>query len=154
MYIVVLDTVVFVRSLINPHGRWGKLVFAHDYRLFVSKPVVTEILEVLSRPELTQKFRALRDMDVARVIDILGQSEFVEIPNIPTVSRDVKDDKFLATAEIAQADYLVTEDKDLLVLNEHKGTLIIDAATFLRILEQQESSTDPQFMDTRRSPLR
>jgi putative PIN family toxin of toxin-antitoxin system len=144
VYRVVLDTVVFVRSLINPHGIWGKLVFAHDYRLFVSKPVVTEILEVLSRPELTQKFRTLRDMDIARVIEILGQSEFIDIPSIPTISRDVKDDKFLATAEIAQADYLVTEDKDLLVLNEHKGTLIIDAATFLRILEQQESSTDPQ----------
>ena len=77
-------------------------------------------------------------MDVARVIEILGQSEFVDIPSIPTISRDVKDDKFLATAEIAQADYLVTEDRDLLALNEYKGTLIIDAATFLRILEQQE----------------
>ena len=138
MYRVVLDTVVFVRSLINPHGRWGKLVFAHDYRLFVSRPVVAEILEVLSRPELTQKFRTLRDMNIARVIEILGQSEFVDIPNIPNVSRDVKDDKFLATAAIAQADYLVTEDNDLLVLDEYEGTKIIDAATFLRILEQQE----------------
>ena len=77
-------------------------------------------------------------MDIARVIEILGQSEFVDIPNIPNVSRDVKDDKFLATAAIAQADYLVTEDNDLLVLDEYEGAKIIDAATFLRILEQQE----------------
>ena len=138
MFRIVLDTVVFVRSLINPYGRWGKLVFAHEYRLFASRPVVTEILEVLSRPEINRKFRTLHDMGIARVIDILGQAEYVDIPLIPAISRDAKDDKFLATAQIAQADYLVTEDKDLLVLYEYKGTRIVDAATFLRILEQQE----------------
>ena len=137
---VVFDTVVFVRSLINPHSRWGRTVFtySHRCRLFLSYPVLTEILEVLKRPELTSKFRSLRNMDMTRVIEILGQAEVVEITQIPTASRDVKDNKFLATAGAAGADYLVTEDEDLLVLVEYEGVKIVDTAAFLAILELEK----------------
>ena len=137
---VVFDTVVFVRGLINPHSWWGRAVFVHhhQYRLFLSQPVIMEILDVLHRPELTSKFRSLKGMDLARVIDILGQAEIVDVPAIPAVSRDFKDDKFLATARAAGAEYLITEDEDLLVLGEYEGVKIIDTATFLEILEEQE----------------
>ena len=136
---VVFDTVVFVRSLINPHSRWGQAVFSYSdrYRLFLSQPVLAEILEVLQRPELTRKFRSLKAMDMSKTIEILGQAEVVEVGKIPSASRDVKDNKFLATAGAAGADYLVTEDEDLLILIEHKGAKIVDTATFLAILEQE-----------------
>lgn len=137
---VVFDTVVFIRSLINPHSTYGDLVFAYyrRYRLFLSRPVLTEILEVLRRPELTRKYRRLRELDTRRVIDILKQAEVVNVGEIPTVSRDPKDDKFLATARAAGAQYLVSEDKDLLDLEEYEGVKIVDVATFLRILKQRE----------------
>lgn len=135
---VVFDTVVFVRGLINPYGKWGQLVFSHyhSYQLFVSEPIVTEILEVLCRPELTKKFSTLEKLDITDVIDILGKASVVEIPVIPKVSRDPKDDKFLATAITAEVDYLVTEDKDLLVLKEYQGVKIVNAEMFLDILNQ------------------
>ncbi|TSC88197.1 MAG: PilT protein domain-containing protein [Microgenomates group bacterium Gr01-1014_16] len=135
---VVLDTVVFVRSLINPYGRWGELVFKYfdAYQLFVSREVVGEILEVLQRPELTLKFRPMKNLDYSRVIELLGQAEVVEITESYSGSRDHKDDKFLATADAARADYLVTEDEDLLVLKKHGVTKIIDSLEFLRILEK------------------
>jgi uncharacterized protein len=134
---VVFDTVVFVRCLINPFGLWGKLVFDHarDYRPVLSRPVIEEILEVLARPELTTKFRAVAGLDLRSVLDLLIQAETVELGAIPAMSRDPKDDKFLATAVAAAADYLVTEDQDLLVLKEHGGTKIVTAVTFLRLLE-------------------
>ncbi len=139
MHKVVFDTVVFVRSLINPHGRWGQAVFSYSgrYRLFFSQPVLEEILEVLQRPELTRKFRSLKTMDMSKIIEILGQAEVVELGNIPAASRDVKDDKFLATAEAAVADYLISEDDDLLVIKEYQGVKIVDTATFLRVLEEK-----------------
>ena len=37
----------------------------------------------------------------------------------PQVSRDPKDDKFLATAVASEADYVVSEDRDLLDLGAH-----------------------------------
>lgn len=137
---VVFDTVVFVRCLINPHGPCGEVISVHyhRYRLFLSRPVVTEILEVLHRPELTRKFRRLREISLEKVIDILQQAEVVEVGDIPTVSRDLKDDKFLATARAARADYLVSEDDDLLVLKGYEGVKIVNAADFLGILRQGE----------------
>ncbi len=139
---VVFDTVVFVRSLINPHSKWGRAVFAHadSYSLILSQPILEEILDVLRRPELTRKFRSLKDMDMARVIQILGQAQVVEVGKIPQASRDPKDDKFLATARAAGAEYLVSEDQDLLVLGEYEGVKIVDTATFLAILERGEGS--------------
>jgi predicted nucleic acid-binding protein len=40
-------------------------------------------------------------------------------------------------AHTAKVDYLVTEDKDLLVLEEYKGVKIITTEIFLEILEQK-----------------
>jgi uncharacterized protein len=140
---VVFDTVIFVRALINPHGIWGRLIFqyADAYTLVISPPVVAEILEVIHRPELTSRFRSLAEVQLARVIEILEQAEAVDIDEIPPVSRDPKDDKFLATALAGVADYLVSEDQDLLVLGDHHGIPIITAARFLKVLEQQAANT-------------
>jgi predicted nucleic acid-binding protein len=78
-------------------------------------------------------------MDRDFVINRLGQADFVELPAIPAVSRDPKDDKFLATARAGRVDYLVTEDRDLLDLVEYEGTKIITTEEFLRVLEEPGS---------------
>ena len=137
----VFDTVVFVRALINPRSMWGRLVFEHhqDYRLFLSRPVVQEILDVMGRPAIARKFRSLQGLDLTRVLQILEQADHVELANVPPITRDPDDDKFLATAQAAAATYLVTEDQDLLVLEGYEGVRIIDAATFLSILEPGEA---------------
>lgn len=138
MHKVVFDTVVFVRSLINPDSFWGKLVFQHHskYQLFVSKQTLIELFEVLDRAELTRKFTSLAGMHKKQIIAIVRNAEVVEAPHIASASRDPKDDKFLATAKAANADYVVTEDTDLLVLKEYGGVHIITAAAFLRIIDE------------------
>jgi putative PIN family toxin of toxin-antitoxin system len=109
-------------------------VHDHRYQLFVSEPILTEILGVLRRPELKEKFHTLEKLNIASIMEILGQASVVEIQVVTGVSRDPKDDKFLATAVAAKADYLVSEDKDLLVLKEYRGVKIIDAKTFLELV--------------------
>lgn len=99
-----------------------------------------EILEVLARPEIRGKFRMLEKLDLPKILEIIRQAETVELNRVPRVSRDTKDDPFLATAKAAQADYLVSADKDLLDLKEYEGIPIIDAEAFLRILEGSKSS--------------
>ena len=54
--------------------------------------------------------------------------------DVPAVSRDLKDDIFLATAVLSGAQYIVTEDKDLLVLNPYDGIHILNAVEFLNII--------------------
>ena len=137
---VVFDTVVFVRSLINPCSFWGKIIlkYSKSYRLFVSKPVLQEILEVLNRPEITSLFHSLEGLDKEKIIEIVNQAEKVEIFDIPTTSRDIEDDKFLATAKAANAHFLITADKDLLDLKEYEKIKIINAETFIEILKELE----------------
>jgi putative PIN family toxin of toxin-antitoxin system len=141
-YSVVIDTVVFVRSLLNPYSFSGKLIFAHavEYRLILSAPVIREILEVLQRPEITNKIRFVSGMDTRRVLNLLSQAELVELSSIPPqVSRDPKDDKFLATAVLGEADYVVSEDRDLLDVGEYQGMKIVNVATFLKILNEDKA---------------
>src|ERR1044071_3320058 len=101
--------VLAVGSLMIALLRLASAVVTH---LFVSQPILVEILEVLQRPEITSRFRTVADRDLRRVLEILSQAEVVEPPAIAPVSRDVKDDKFLAAAVAAQAEYLVSEDRD------------------------------------------
>ena len=137
---VVFDTVVFVRALINPFGRWGRLLFepSSAYRLVISPPVVSEVLVVIRRPEVVVLFRPHPGRDSAAVLALLADAESVEIDEatIPRVSRDPKDDKFLATARAGRAAFLVSEDDDLLVLEEYEGIRIVNAETFLRVLDE------------------
>ncbi|MCA1668658.1 MAG: putative toxin-antitoxin system toxin component, PIN family [Thermomicrobia bacterium] len=136
MYSIVLDTVIFVRSLINPSGLWGGSSSRMGrYRLITSEAIAVEILEELRRPELAREYCGVASANYQIILDILAHAEAVTVEDIPAVSRDPKDDKFLATAMLAGAQYLVSEDQDLLVLREYAGVRIVDALTFLRLHE-------------------
>ncbi len=135
---VVLDTVVFVRALINARSFSGRLLseFATRYVLLVSKETARELLEVIRRPELTAKYKKLAAIRIESVIELVAQAELVQLAEIPQIVRDVKDDIFIATAQVGGAAYLVTEDKDLLDLQDEFDFEIINAKTFIEILEQ------------------
>lgn len=138
----VFDTVVFVRCLLNPYGWWGRPVFdyAHRYELVFSEPVLREILEVLRRPELSQKYRAVATRKVETILDLLASAEVVSVDAVPSISRDPKDDKFLATALAGGTEYIVSADRDLLDLGEYEGIKIVDAPTFLDVLKAQDTN--------------
>lgn len=138
---------IFVRCLLNPGSVWGQLVFGRRgrYGLIASEPIVEEVLEVLSRPAVQRKFRFVAGKTKSEVLDALANAEMVEVRSIPVVSRDVKDDKFLATAKTAGAAFLVTEDEDLLVLGTYDGVRIVTAAAFLAVLDATTgTATDPR----------
>lgn len=135
---VVFDTVVFVRALINPHSACGRLLFAYcsQFQLIVSPPLIREVIKVLHRPELTRKFRSLGRLDLARVLQILAAAESVDPGSFEPVSRDPNDDAILATARVASADYLVSDNKDLLVLHPYEGVQIVGCQELLRVLSE------------------
>lgn len=53
---------------------------------------------------------------------------------IPRICRDPKDDIVLACAIAAQADAIISGDKDLQVLKNYQGIPILNAATALQLL--------------------
>ncbi len=56
---------------------------------------------------------------------------------IPKVTRDWKDDYLLAYALVGQADYLVTGDNDLLVLQQVGNLSIVSPQEFLKTLQSE-----------------
>ncbi len=58
-------------------------------------------------------------------------SELVEIKELITICRDPKDDKFLELAISGKADFIITGDQDLLILNPFRDIEIITANEFL-----------------------
>lgn len=59
--------------------------------------------------------------------------ETVEIIQSFSVCRDPKDDKFLELAVNGNADYIVTGDRDLLVLNPFQNIAILSVSEFLAL---------------------
>ena len=64
---------------------------------------------------------------------ILNDAVWIEIQESVVACRDPKDDKFLALAVNGQADFIVTGDRDLLVLNPFRGIAIVQPEEFLSL---------------------
>lgn len=133
----VLDTVIFVRALLNPGGRWGRLLFDSPgrYSIVLSPEIVKEIVQVLNRPEISNKMpRVVFAIRFSAVISKLDEAEIVDPSERPAVCRDPKDDKFFWCAAAASADYMVSEDRDILDVPEYQGAKTVTAKQFMRIL--------------------
>ena len=133
----VFDTVIFVRVLINPKGLWGRLLFEHSdaYVIVLSPEIVKEILDVINRPELHRRFPDMAEMPrMALVLSKLEEAEVVEPQEHLKVCRDPNDNKFFECAVAARADYIVSEDKDILSIGEFEGIRTVAAAEFIDLL--------------------
>jgi len=131
----VLDTVVFVRALINPHGPSGKIIKKIEkFDIVTSPPIIKEVLEVLFRSSLQKKFRLSQLVDIEEILEVIKQASVVKPKEKIKICRDPKDNKFLECALAGKADYIISEDKDLLVLKKYKETKIINTKTFLQLL--------------------
>ena len=131
---IVLDTVIYVRTLINPKGIWGRLALdvATRHTVITSPEIMREVMEVLQRQDLRDKLPAMEyAVRFETILAALRQAEVVEPKDRPTVCRDSNDDKFFWCAATASADYIISEDRDILDVEEYAGCLTISAADFL-----------------------
>jgi putative PIN family toxin of toxin-antitoxin system len=134
---VVLDTVIFVRALINPKGRWGRILFelSDRYVIVLSPPVIKEIIAVLHRGELGRRFPEIAEpARLERVLRILEEAEVVEPSEQLSVCRDPKDNKFFECALAGEADYIVSEDQDILNVGHYRGVKTVRAEDFIALL--------------------
>jgi uncharacterized protein len=99
--------------------------------------VGTVIIEELSRV-LTNRFQYPAHK-LERVTDLLRRNRVVTTPKTkpPIPVRDPDDEFVLASALEAQADVLVTGDKDLLTLGDTAGIKIVDPRTLWEMLTKK-----------------
>lgn len=130
---------MLVRALLDPSNWSGKLLFdeSERYTWVVSAEIVTEYLRVLERPKLVEKYRAVANRDLETIVAQIATAMWVHLERIPRVSRDPTDGKFLAAALAGNAEFIVSEDDDLLELGSYEGIAILPARAFLAVLEQR-----------------
>lgn len=121
----------------NPRGTWGQLARrTGEYQLVTSPEIAIELAEVAARSGLQE--RLARFAEHAEYTDVVHALEGAEvISNAPPLSvcRDADDDKFFACAVAGNADYIVSEDEDILAIAEYEGVRTIRAAAFVRVLD-------------------
>lgn len=138
----VFDTTIFVSALLTPSGLAKALVEragAGEFTLILSQEIVDEYFSTLRTHKRLRKDYGYSDEEVAYFMSIVRRvATFVADLPLLQVVRDPKDDVILATAVKADADYLVTRDKDLLTIAAYQNTGIITPEDFLRILIAQQ----------------
>ncbi len=133
---VVLDTNQFVSSLLSRHGPSAQILQAwrnHAYVLVISRDIQQEIERVLTYPHIRTKYR-LDQKQIDALMELIEREAAVisDPPRLDVITADPDDNKVLACAVAAQADYLVSGDQHLLVLRRYQGTEIVTARDFLQ----------------------
>jgi putative PIN family toxin of toxin-antitoxin system len=131
--LVVVDTNLIVSGVFwggNPYKLLEHWV-AESFQVAVTGPVLDEYVRVLRDLSDTQP-------DLARDwIDFITTSaHFVEPTLSVKLCRDPADDKFLACALSAGADFLVSGDADLLTMRDIHGIPIVTVRDFLEKLPE------------------
>jgi putative PIN family toxin of toxin-antitoxin system len=136
---VVLDTNLIVSGLISPTGTPSHLLDMWTQGgliLLTSTEFLSEVEQVLHRDHIKQRYHLAEQRIHEFLTDLRQATEpVIPLPDLPLHSRDPKDDKLLALALGGSADYLITGDDDLLVLDGDPALAnlrIITATAFLQ----------------------
>ena len=131
---VILDTNIWISFLFGKQLQSVASVFDNaNIKVYVSPEQVTEIQSVLSRPKIREH---ISHESIETMWELMRTRCYPieDYPAIESSIRDVKDAYLLAMAEAIPASVIVTGDKDLLVLKQHKEAAIMTYQEFLVLL--------------------
>ena len=134
---VVLDTNILVSYLLT-QGKTLSRIIDHwergSFVVLISPALLAELKDVLQRPRL----RPYMSADPQVLLDVL-EHDAHRVPGeliLTGVCRDSKDDIFIACAVEGGANFVVSGDEDLLVLDNYQGIRMVSPSTFLQLLDQ------------------
>jgi putative PIN family toxin of toxin-antitoxin system len=139
---VVFDTNVFVSSLLVKEGRPARVLDAwrdQQYLLVISPAIIAEIQTTLNYPRIRRKY-AITDEEVEGLCSLLEQDALL-VPGDAQVTgaipEDPADERVLACAVEARADFIVSGDHHLLNLETYQGIPILTIRAFLERLGEE-----------------
>jgi uncharacterized protein len=124
---LILDTNVYFSALIFDKTMLNLVDYCFEnHTIYASNQTIFEVNRILAT-EKAVKLLSKNNYRSAKVFlaKIITESTYA-IPSteISDICRDPKDNMFLELAREVKADYIITGDKDLLVLDEFEGTKI------------------------------
>ncbi len=130
---IVLDTNTIVSALCFPQSivRQAFNRAINEHQIIASSATWEELMEVINRPKFDKyvpsKERLLFLETVKQRVNFKEPTETI------TDCRDPKDNKFLELAVTANADFIVTGDLDLLILNPFRKITILKSGDFVNL---------------------
>lgn len=135
---IVLDTNVVLSALLwrgTPYQLFQAIGRSEHMLLFSSAALLTELAETLTRPFATKRFSHIGRAAHEVLADYIDAVELVIPLSVPrVVTADIDDDQVIAAAVAAQADLVITGDRDLLTLGTHGEIRVATPAEALRLL--------------------
>ena len=134
---LVLDTNVVASALLWGGTPWRLLLAAHDgqVRLFTSAPLLAELADILSRRKFDTKIAASK-LSVEQHIERYAALATEVAPILVTgIAPDPDDDIVIGTALAAHAEGIVTGDRRLLTVVEHRGASVFTVGAVLARLD-------------------
>ncbi|MDJ0616243.1 MAG: putative toxin-antitoxin system toxin component, PIN family [Calothrix sp. MO_192.B10] len=132
---VVIDTNVFISALLNPEGTPRKVIniAISQFLILQSEATYQELESRISKKKFD---KYLEENDRFKfLLAVRNESLFIDIVHQTEICSDSDDNKFLELAVSGNASYIITGDKDLLILNTYQGIAIITPANFLSIAQ-------------------
>ena len=126
---LILDTNLWLSLLISKKIiEFENLIIDKSIVLIYSEESLFEINDVVKRDKFRKYFSIEASNFVIHLFETYGI--YINIISNITICRDTKDNFLLNLAVDGNADYLITGDKDLLILEKINNTKIITIADF------------------------
>lgn len=131
----IIDTNIFISGTMwkgTPH-KVLELWSLSKFKLVVSADIVNEYELIL------HNFLSHQPELISQILETIRMnSEFVQPAKLPKpICRDPKDEMFLSAATAGKVDYIVSGDKDLLVLESIFNSKIVTARHFFETINKE-----------------
>ena len=133
----VIDTNLIVSGLLNDSGAPSKLILRWlkgQFDFIISDEIMDEYAFILHHLSEIDRRKASDLLE-----ELLASGIRVVIPGALQACKDDDDNKFLETAVIGQADYLVTKNTKHFPRKSYQNVRIVKVSRFLEELERQFS---------------
>jgi putative PIN family toxin of toxin-antitoxin system len=136
-YKIIIDTNLWVSFLIGKKlSALKELLQNSKLTIYMCDSLIEEIKRVAAKPKIR---RYLSEDDSLALLELIGiYCTSVSIKKTAVSSlRDFNDLFLLSLAETVNADFILTGDKDLLVLGSHRKTSIVTYSVFIQFVIQK-----------------
>ena len=126
---VVFDSNIYISALVIPGGQAEQALFrilGGADTLLISKPILDEVLITLAG-----KFGRDTEAISQTAVILIEMAEVVKPEHTVNVFADDPDNRILECAEAGGADVIVTGDKAMLRLRQHKNILLMSLRQYL-----------------------
>ncbi len=130
---IVIDTNVLISALLNPNGTPRRVVdtVVESCILLESEACLKELETRLAKRKF-QKYLSITDRSMFMTF-LRNHSQLITVKHRTEICSDSDDNKFLELSVSGQGKYLITGDKDLLIIGEYQGIKILTASQLLSL---------------------